>query len=93
MAVEHEQIATAIVDGQAKIMGVIALTMAAKVPGLTYVQGAGVRISGDGLDTLEKLVGEFAAVTGPLGARMCYMSAKPLLDRYPGVKVVAFDRF
>ncbi|MBC7643658.1 MAG: hypothetical protein H7123_00935 [Thermoleophilia bacterium] len=93
MAAEHDQIATAIIDGQAKIMGPVAYTMAAKVPGLTYAPGAGAKIVGDGGAALEKLVGEFAGVTGPLGARMCYMSAKPLLDKNPGVKVKAFDRF
>ena len=93
MAAEHEQIATAIVEGQAKIMGAVAYTMAQKVPGLAYAQGTGAKISGDGISTLDKLVGEFAAVTGPLGARMCYMSARPVLDKYPAVKVPAFGRF
>jgi hypothetical protein len=90
--VAYEQAATAIIQGQVAIMGSAAERLVARVSGLEYLNGT-ARLTGDGIHVLEALVREFSGVSGPLGARMCFASAQPVLSKHPEIKIPSFSRF
>jgi len=90
---EFEAVANAIIEGQVKIMGPAAQSIAGKIAGLTYAPGTGAKIAGAGATVVDALVKEYSNVTGPLGARLCYMSAQPILSKNPDMKIASFDRF
>ena len=90
MAASHDAVATAIVQGQAKVMGGVALDLAQTVDGLLVDGSGNATVSGDGNAVLDKLVGQYSAITGPLGVRMCHTVAKQALVQNPDVQVPAF---
>lgn len=86
----HNEIATAIIRGQQKVMGKVAVSMAAKVLGKDVPEDGTVDIGDQGVEAIEGLVTEFSSITGPLGVRMCYTTAKPVLDAHPDVSIPSF---
>jgi hypothetical protein len=93
MSAAHDQIASAIVQGQVKMIGKVALSLAGKVPGVTVDDTGHVTIDGDGVSAIEGLVRQYSALTGQLGVRMCYTSAKSALESNPSVVVPSFASF
>lgn len=92
MAAPFDDIATAIIQGQGKVMGPAAAQDTARgVAGITVSPDGGAIALG--APTIDALVKKFSAVSGPLGERICFMAAKPVLDRNPGVSIPAFARF
>jgi hypothetical protein len=91
---DYERVATAIVEGQVKIMGAAAQAIASKVTGLEYIAGTGARISSaNPTDVIEALVQEFSRITGPLGMRLCWMSAQGVLQQHPDIRIPSFARY
>lgn len=94
MAAPFDDIATAIVNGQRKMMGdAPAVDTARKAMGLNIDPSGKVTISGDGVSGVESLITAYAAVSGPLAERMCFMAAQAILKANPAVKIPTFTRF
>ena len=93
MAAPYDDIATAIVQGQSKVMGAgAACDVARGVPGTT-VGADGTTSVAAGAGTIDAMVKKFTDVSGPLGERICFMAAKPVLTQNPGVTIPSFARF
>lgn len=88
----QDEVATAIVSGQRRLMGEVAWKLAARVPGVR-VDDEQVQVTGDPTDVIEGLVAEFSQITGPLGVRLCYTSAKAMLSRHPEMRIPSFMAF
>jgi hypothetical protein len=87
----HDEIATAIVAGQHKVMGKVALTLASRATGHDLgTDLTTMNIDGATVDTIEKLIAEYSSVTGPLGVRMCRQAAAEALSRHPDVTIPSF---
>lgn len=86
----HEAVAAAIIEGQRALMGHVALKLAEKVPNLSVDDAGAPKITGDGSQTVDALVREYSSITGPLGVRMCFNAAKPVLDRHGEVSIPSF---
>ena len=93
MAAGHDAVATAIVQGQLRVMGDVAISLAQAVAGLNVAPTGAATVSGDGNQVLEQLVGQYSAITGPLGVRMCHTVAKAELAAHPDVTVPAFASY
>jgi hypothetical protein len=93
MSSGHDAVATAIIQGQMRMIGDVALNLANKVPSLTVQPDGTASIGGDAVGAIEALVREYSSLTGQLGVRMCYTSAKPALDANPSVSIPSFAAF
>lgn len=94
MAAPFDDIATAIVNGQRKMMGdAPAVDTAKKAAGLSVDPSGKVAVMGDGVTGIENLIKAYAAVSGPLAERMCFMAAQPILKANPNVTIPTFTRF
>lgn len=72
-------------------MGKIADSLASRVSGVSVSSNGTVTITTEHpLQALNDLVGEYSAITGPLGVRMCYSAAREMLERHPEVSIDAF---
>lgn len=92
MAAGYDDIATAIVQGQSKVMGAgAAVDLAKTVPGITV--DAGGKATAAGGPAIDALVQKYKAVSGPLAERICFMAAKPALAKHPGLTISSFARF
>lgn len=87
MPTPHEEVAQAIVDAQARLVGDVALDMARRVPEIEIDDLGYVSITGDATTALDGLVHEYTSLTGALGVRMCHDAAKTVLDMHPHVVV------
>lgn len=90
MAAGHDEVATAIVVGQTKLIGAVAVTLARKVPGVEVDASGATKIAGDGVAAIEALVSEYSTLTGQLGVRMCFNAAKDALAEHPEVTIPSF---
>ena len=90
MAAGYDQVATAIVRGQMKLMGDVALSLARKVSDVTVADTGDTVVSGNGEAAIEGIVKEYSSLTGNLGVKMCFNFAKDELQRNPGVQVPSF---
>ena len=94
MAAPFDDIATAIINGQRKMMGdAPAVDTARKASGLSIDGSGKIAVMGDGIAGIENLIKAYAAVSGPLAERMCYMAAQGILKANPTVKIPTFSRF
>jgi len=94
MAAPFDDIATAIVHGQRKMMGdAPAIDTARKAIGLTVDPSGTVAVPGDGVAGIENLIKAYASVSGPLAERMCYMASQAILKANHGVAIPTFRRF
>jgi hypothetical protein len=89
----YDDVATAIVQGQRKMVGQVAIQLAQKAPGVSVDAEGNATITGDGAAAIDALVKEYSAITGQLGVRMCYQAAEPALKRHPDVTVPSFATF
>lgn len=87
----HNEIATAIVRGQQKIMGAVAVKMASSALGSNVPEEGMVDLGERGVAGIEALVKHYSEITGPLGVRMCFSAAKPALDKHPDVSIPIFQ--
>ncbi len=91
-ATPYEQIAGAIIDGQVDIMGNVAYSIAGKVPGLEVDANHKISIvDADEPKVIDALVKAFSGLTGPLGVRMCFNSARSPLALNPQIRIAAFE--
>lgn len=90
MATGHDEVATAIITGQQKLMGAVAITLAQKVSGVQVDGSGSASIEGDGDTAVDGLVKAYSSLTGALGVRMCFASAQGELQRHPDVRVSSF---
>ncbi|MBC7644995.1 MAG: hypothetical protein H7123_07700 [Thermoleophilia bacterium] len=94
MAAPFDDIATAIVNGQRKMMGdAPAVDTARKAAGLNIDAGGRIMIVGDGVAAIESLIKAYSGVSGPLAERMCFMAAQSILKANPAVAIPTFSRF
>ena len=90
MAAGYDQVATAIVRGQMKLMGDVALSLARKVADVTVADTGDTVVNGNGDAAVEGIVREYSSLTGNLGVKMCFNFAKDELQRHPSVNVPSF---
>lgn len=93
MAAPYDEIATAIVQGQSKVMGAGAACDVARGVAGTTVAADGATTVAAGATTIDSMVQKYTDVSGPLGGRICFMAAKPVLTQNPGVSIPSFARF
>lgn len=93
VAAGHDEIASAIVTGQYKVMGAVAIKLASKALGRDVADSTPVTVTGVGVDDIERLIKEYSSITGPLGVRMCFSAAQPALKKHPDVEVPSFKAF
>lgn len=86
----HEAVAAAIIEAQRALMGHVAIKLAEKVPSISFDDAGTPSINGDGVSAVDALVREYSSITGPLGVRMCFNAAKPVLDQHADVKIPSF---
>jgi hypothetical protein len=91
MAAGYDSVATAIVRGQMKLMGNVAVSLARKVADVTVADTGDTTVAGNGDVAIENIVKEYSSLTGNLGVRMCFDFAKDELQRNPGVNVPSFS--
>jgi hypothetical protein len=85
--------ASRIIRGQKKVVGDAAYKLASRVHGLNVHKDGTVTLQGDEIEILDQLVREYSAITGPIGARICYMAAAPILRQNPDLKIPALAAF
>lgn len=85
-----EQVVEAIVSRQRDLIGGVALKLASGIDGLDVADDGSVTISGDDIETIERVVVTFSKFSGPLGIRMCFDAAEPVLGRHPELQVPSF---
>jgi hypothetical protein len=85
-----DDVASAIINGQKAVMGPVAISLAQKVPGIVVDADGAATISGDGAGAIESLVKEYSSLTGQLGVRMCFQSARQALAANPDVRIPSF---
>lgn len=91
MAAGYDVVATAIVRGQMKLMGDVAISLARKVSMVEVADSGATTVSGDGDVAIDGIVREYSSLTGNLGVRMCFNFAKDELQRNPNVRVRSFE--
>ena len=81
-----------IIRSQERVVGKAAWKLAKRVRGLDVARDHAISIAegADHADVVERLVREYAQITGELGARMCFMSAADILRDNPGLDVPSF---
>lgn len=87
---EYEDIAAAIVSAQRGIVGDVAYSLGRRVTGLEIADDGRISIVGNGPQVVTALVNEYSAITGPLGVRMCFNAAQPVMDRHGVRDIPAF---
>lgn len=90
MAAGYDSVATAIVRGQMKLMGNVAVSLARKVANVTVADTGDTVVDGDGATAIDGIVQEYSSLTGNLGVKMCFDFAKDELQRNPSVQVPSF---
>jgi hypothetical protein len=83
-------VATAIIAGQQKVMGPVAINLARSVSGITVGDDGSATVSG-GIDAVDALVKTYSGLTGQLGVRMCHQAAQQALQQHPDVQVPSFQ--
>ncbi|MCW2924677.1 MAG: sensor-containing diguanylate cyclase/phosphodiesterase [Thermoleophilia bacterium] len=87
-----DEVATAILRGQERVMGEHAARGVAR-------SVAGIEVAADGVvsatqaDAIDAMVREFRALAGPLGEMACWTAARPALARHPEIDVASLRRF
>jgi hypothetical protein len=64
--------------------------MAGRAAGVEVSENGGITISGDPIMAIEGLVKEYSQLTGPLGIRMCYNSARDILESSGDLDIPSF---
>jgi hypothetical protein len=88
-----QEVADLIIQGQTRVVGDAAFKLAGRVRGLKVKAGEPPQIDGSEIEVLDRLVRQYSAITGPIGARICYMSAVPVLRQHPELQIPALAEF
>lgn len=91
MAAAHDNVATAIVRGQMKLIGNVAISLARNVSSVDVAESGATSIAGDGDAAIDGIVRAYSSLTGQLGVKMCFDFAKDELQRHPDVRVPSFS--
>ncbi|MCW2927333.1 MAG: sensor-containing diguanylate cyclase/phosphodiesterase [Thermoleophilia bacterium] len=88
-----DELATAIVRGQERVMGVhTARSIARNVVGVELREDLGLAAVIDEV-AVDALVREYRSVAGPLGEMACWTSARPVFARHPELRIRSLERF
>lgn len=86
-----DQIATAIVAGQVRVMGAqAAYGVMREVNG---VEQDGEHIRAVDTIAIDALIRAYRSISGPLGEMACWTAARPVLQRHPDVRPTLLERF
>lgn len=88
----YDDVASAIVAGQMKVVGPLAVMIANRVDGLAVGDDGSATVgAGDPVAAIEALVREYSALSGQLGVRLCRDAASAQLAAHPEVVIPVFQ--
>jgi len=84
----YGQVVDKIIEGQVKLLGLLAITKAKNVDGFQIDdEGRVISISGDPKQIIHNLVLKYEEVAGETASKMCKIAISKLKEEYPGLEL------